>query len=93
MTPWGAALAVISGVVTSALGYALWYAVLPGLAASAAALAQLSVPLIALAGGAALLGEWPAARFAPAAALILGGIALGLRRKRPQRPESPGRRG
>ena len=93
VTPWGAALAVLSGVVTSALGYALWYAVLPGLAASAAALAQLSVPLIALAGGAALLGEWPAARFAPAAALILGGIALGLRRKRPQRPESPGRRG
>ena len=78
VTAWGAVLAVVSGAVTSGLGYALWYAVLPGLASSAAALAQLSVPLIALAGGAALLGEWPGARFASAAALILGGIALGL---------------
>ena len=82
VTPWGATLAVISGALTSGLGYALWYAVLPGLAASAAALAQLSVPLIALVGGAAFLGEWPDARFAPAAALILGGIALGLRPER-----------
>ena len=78
----GIALAVLSGAVTSALGYALWYAVLPRIEASAAALAQLSVPLIALAGGAALLGEWPSARFVPAAALILGGIALGLRPSR-----------
>ena len=78
---WGMALAVLSGAVTSGLGYALWYAVLPRLASSAAALAQLSVPLIALGGGAALLGEWPGWRFAPAAALILGGIALGLRRR------------
>lgn len=79
MSAWGLVLAVLSGAVTSALGYALWYAVLPRLKASAAALAQLSVPLIALLGGAALMGEWPAARFAPAALLILGGIALGLR--------------
>ena len=82
VTAWGAALAVVSGAVTSGLGYALWYAVLPRLAASAAALAQLSVPLIALLGGAALVGEWPSPRFAPAALLILGGIALGLRRAR-----------
>ena len=74
----GIAMAVLSGAVTSGLGYALWYAVLPRLASSAAALAQLSVPLIALLGGVALIGEWPALRFAPAAALILGGIALGL---------------
>ena len=78
VTARGTALAVASGAVTSGLGYALWYAVLPRLAASAAALAQLCVPLIALVGGAALLGEWPGWRFAPAAALILGGIALGL---------------
>ena len=82
VTAWGAALAVVSGAVTSGLGYALWYAVLPRLTASAAALAQLSVPLIALLGGAALVGEWPSARFTPAALLILGGIALGLRRAR-----------
>lgn len=79
VSAWGVVLAVASGAVTSALGYALWYAVLPGLKATAAALAQLTVPLIALLGGAALVGEWPAARFAPAALLVLGGIALGLR--------------
>ena len=79
VTPWGLTLAVASGAGTSALGYALWYAVLPGLTASAAGLAQLTVPLIALLGGAALVGEWPSARFAPAAALILGGVTLGLR--------------
>ena len=75
----GVALAVASGAVTSALGYALWYRVLPGLDASAAGLAQLTVPLVALAGGAAFVGEWPGWRFAPAAALILGGVAWGLR--------------
>jgi drug/metabolite transporter (DMT)-like permease len=79
LSPEGVALAVLSGAATSALGYALWYRVLPGLDASAAGLAQLTVPLIALAGGAALIGEWPGWRFAPAAALILGGVALGLR--------------
>lgn len=82
LSPEGVALAVASGAGTSALGYALWYAVLPGLAASAAGLAQLTVPLIALAGGAVLIGEWPAARFVPAAALILGGVAWGLRSAR-----------
>lgn len=75
----GVALAVASGAVTSALGYALWYRALPGLDASAAGLAQLTVPLVALAGGAAFVGEWPGWRFAPAAALILGGVAWGLR--------------
>lgn len=89
ITAWGATLAVLSGAVTSALGYALWYAVLPGLRATAAALAQLTVPLLALAGGAALVGEWPAARFAPAALLILGGVALGLRATTAATPAAP----
>jgi drug/metabolite transporter (DMT)-like permease len=78
----GVALAVISGVVTSGLGYALWYAVLPRIPASVAAVAQLTVPLIALAGGAALLGEAPSLRFAAAAVLVLGGVGLSLLRLR-----------
>ena len=75
----GVALAVLSGAVTSGLGYALWYAILPALGASRAAVAQLTVPVIAIAGGALLLGEaltWPVAA---AAALVLGGVALSLR--------------
>lgn len=76
--PRGVALAVVSGVVTSGLGYALWYAVLPRLSAAGAGIAQLSVPLIAAAGGLALLAEVPEPRFALAAILVLGGIWLGL---------------
>jgi drug/metabolite transporter (DMT)-like permease len=71
----GVALALLSGAVTSGLGYALWYAVLPALGAGRAAVAQLTVPLIAAAGGAALIGEAVGWRFAIACVLVLGGVA------------------
>lgn len=74
-SPRGVGLAVLSGAVTSGLGYALWYAVLPALGAGRAAVAQLTVPLIAAAGGAALIGEAVGWRFVLAAALVLGGVA------------------
>jgi drug/metabolite transporter (DMT)-like permease len=70
------ALAVVSGAVTSGLGYALWYAILPRLGAARAAVAQLTVPVIAALGGAVLLAELPGARFWLAAVLVLGGVAL-----------------
>ncbi|MBZ8118124.1 DMT family transporter [Roseovarius sp. LXJ103] len=72
----GIALAVLSGAVTSGLGYALWYHVLPGLAASSAAVAQLTVPIIAMAGGILFLGEALTRDFAVAALVVLGGVAL-----------------
>jgi drug/metabolite transporter (DMT)-like permease len=71
----GLALAVVSGAVTSGLGYALWYAVLPSLGGSRAAVAQLTVPILAALGGAVLLAEWPGLPFWAAAALVLGGVA------------------
>lgn len=73
----GLVLAVASGALASGLGYAVWYSVLPRLDSSVAALAQLTVPLIALAGGAVLLGEAPGWQVLPASALILGGVGLG----------------
>ena len=76
VTTRGVALAVVSGAVTSGLGYALWYAVLPALGAGRAGVAQLTVPLIAAAGGALLIGEAVGWRFAVAAVLVLGGVAL-----------------
>lgn len=79
LTAPGIALALASGIVTSGLGYALWYRVLPQLRASTAAIAQLSVPVIAAGAGAALLGERLSLRFAVAALLVLGGIAISLR--------------
>lgn len=72
----GVALAVVSGAVTSGLGYALWYAILPALGAGRAAVAQLSVPVIAALGGAVLLTEVPGLRFGLASLLVLGGVAL-----------------
>lgn len=76
----GVALAALSGSVTSGLGYALWYSVLPRLQASVAAVAQLTVPVIALAGGMLFLGEGADMRFVVAAVLVLGGVAISLRR-------------
>lgn len=72
----GAALAVISGAVTSGLGYALWYALVPQLGAARAAVAQLTVPILAAMGGAILIAEAPGWRFAAACVLVLGGVAL-----------------
>ncbi len=76
VTQTGIVLAVISGVETSAMGYALWYSVLPRIEASVAAVAQLTVPVIALAGGILFLGETVSLKFALASALVLGGVAL-----------------
>jgi drug/metabolite transporter (DMT)-like permease len=74
VTAQGVALAVASGALASGAGYAVWYGALPRLDASLAGVAQLTVPLIALAGGVLLLGEPVPARFPVAAALILGGV-------------------
>ncbi len=84
-SPKGIVLATVSGAVTSGLGYALWYSVLPRLQASAAAVAQLTVPVIAFGGGSLLLGEPLTLRFALATCLVLGGVALSFaRRRKPQ---------
>jgi drug/metabolite transporter (DMT)-like permease len=72
----GIMLAVLSGAVTSGLGYALWYRVLPDLPSSVAAVAQLTVPVIAMAGGVLLLGETLGLPLIVAGAVVLGGVAL-----------------
>jgi len=72
----GIALACLSGGDTSALGYILWFYVLPRLQTSTAAVAQLTVPLIAMAGGMVFLGEVWTLDFTIASVLVLGGIGL-----------------
>ena len=72
----GIGLAVLSGAVTSGLGYALWYQLLPQLGAARAAVAQLTVPVIAAAGGFALIGEGISLRFVLASVVVLGGVAV-----------------
>ena len=76
LTTYGIVVAIICGAVTSGLGYALWYSVLPSLASSVAAVAQLTVPVIAMAGGMIFLGEVLTVQFALASALVLGGVAI-----------------
>jgi len=72
----GVGLALASGALASGLGYLLWYAVMPALAATTAATVQLSVPLLAALGGVVLLAEPITLRLVLAAGAILGGIAL-----------------
>lgn len=75
---FGYVTAIASGAIASALGYALWYAVLPQIAATQAAVAQLSVPVIAFAGGVLFLGETITLAQLGAGVVVLGGIALSL---------------
>lgn len=79
--PTGALYAVLSGALTSGLGYVLWYAALPRLRATSAATVQLSVPAIAALGGAVLLAEPVTVRLLVASVAVLGGIALTIRSK------------
>jgi len=72
----GIVLAIISGGVTSGLGYALWYRVLRYLPATSAGIAQLSVPAIAAVGGLVLLNETVTLRLLITSAMTLGGVAI-----------------
>jgi len=81
LTERGAVLAAASGALASALGYILWYAVVPALGATRAAAVQLAVPVLAGVGATAFLGEHLTPRIALSGTAILTGIALALRRR------------
>lgn len=81
----GIAVAIAAGAITSGLGYAVWYAVLPQLPVTVAAIAQLSVPVIAVSAGVVLLGEAMSPRLLVAGGLVLGGIGLSTLRWAPKR--------
>ncbi len=80
--PWthahlaGITYAIISGAVTSGLGYVIWYSALSGLKTASAATVQLSVPVLTATGGILLLGEPITVRYMLASGAVLGGIAL-----------------
>jgi drug/metabolite transporter (DMT)-like permease len=86
--PWasldraGIGFAILSGAIASGVGYAIWYTALPGLRAASAATVQLSVPVLAAAGGILFLGESITLRFLFASVAVLGGIALVVIEKR-----------
>lgn len=72
--------AIIAGAVTSGIGYASWYRCMPHFSTVTAGVTQLSVPVIAVVAGGILLGEPLTWRLVIAGALVLGGIAISLRR-------------
>ena len=74
--PKGIILALSSGVLTSGLGYVIWYMALKQLTAIGAGIAQLTVPIIAAIGGMLFIAEPFTGRFFIAMCMTLGGVAL-----------------
>lgn len=86
----GVVLALLSGALTSGLGYVLWYIALRSLTSTRAAIVQLAVPVLASAGGILFLAEEPTLRLGVASTLILGGLSLAILARRPsQKGDSP----
>lgn len=81
LDPAGVGYAILSGAITSGIGYVIWYRALPMLKATSAATVQLSVPVIATMGGILFLGELLTLRIVLASLAILLGIALVIRNK------------
>ena len=78
----GVAYAIVSGALTSGVGYVIWYAALKGLKTTQAALLQLLVPIIAAVGGIIFLSENITSRLIVAGLLIIMGVVLALLGKR-----------
>ena len=74
--------ALLSGAVTSGLGYAIWYAVVPRLTRTRAATVQLSVPVLAALAGVLFVQEPITLRLLLTSGAVLGGIALVVLNKR-----------
>ena len=72
----GALYAVLSGAITSGLGYALWYKALAGLRPLQASIVQLSVPILATFGGVMFIAESVTLRLILVSVAVLGGILL-----------------
>jgi len=72
----GIIMALLSGGITSGIGYTIWYIALGGLSSTQAAVVQLSVPVIAAFGGVVFVSEAITIRLAISAAMVLGGILI-----------------
>ena len=82
LQPIGIVLALTSGIVTSGLGYVLWYQALRSLTTTQASVVQLLVPVIAAFGGVLVLSEVVTPRLIGASVLILGGVAMAVVRRK-----------
>lgn len=76
LTNWGIIYSILSGAVTSAVGYAIWYLVLKDLTVTQAAVLQLLVPILAALGGVLFVSEMISMRLVISSLLVLGGILM-----------------
>lgn len=76
LTLEGTLLASASGVLASGVGYSIWYFAVRHLSIASAAVGQLSVPVIAAAGGVLIVNEPLTFRLILSGGLILLGIGL-----------------
>ena len=74
IAPSGIALAMTSGLLTTGIGFVIWYMALQELSATRAGVVQLTVPLFAALAGALFIGEALTLRFLATATLILIGV-------------------
>jgi drug/metabolite transporter (DMT)-like permease len=77
----GVGLAILSGAVTSGLGYAIWYTVLPSLTRAQSGIIQMAPAPLATLGGLLLLGEPITMKLLLASFLILSGVLIGVLRR------------
>lgn len=77
----GVYLAIISGAITSGIGYAIWYQVVKLLSGTLASVSQLLVPVIATAMGISFLGEGIELHFIVSSFMVLGGVMIVLLKK------------
>ncbi len=75
-TTEGILLALLSGGITSGIGYTLWYIALAGLSVTQAAVLQLLVPVIATVGGVVFVSEVITSRLTISGIMVLGGILM-----------------
>jgi drug/metabolite transporter (DMT)-like permease len=72
----GIIFALVSGAITSGVGYTIWYIALGGLSSTQAAVLQLSVPVIAAIGGVVFVSEEITIRLIISATIVLSGILM-----------------
>lgn len=77
----GIGLAILSGAVTSGLGYAIWYIVLPSLTRAQSGIIQMTPAPLATLGGLILLGEPITSKILLSSVLILSGVLIGVLRR------------
>ena len=72
----GIIFALVSGAITSGIGYSVWYMAVGGLSTIQAGIVQLLVPIIAAIGGVIFAQEFISPRLIFSSILVLGGIML-----------------